>query len=42
VETELQAAWPEGRREEFLENLQSLADRCRGIGERPAKKARQK
>jgi DNA-binding MarR family transcriptional regulator len=29
LQTELLAAWPERQREEFLENLQSMADRCR-------------
>ncbi len=35
LQTELLAAWPERQREEFLENLQSLADRCRETGENP-------
>ncbi len=29
LQTELLAAWPERQREQFLENLQSLGDRCR-------------
>lgn len=29
LQGELMAGWPERRRERFLENLQSLADRCR-------------
>jgi DNA-binding MarR family transcriptional regulator len=40
LQTELMAGWPERRREDFLENLQSLADRCRAIGERPEIRAR--
>ncbi|MGD1085772.1 MAG: MarR family winged helix-turn-helix transcriptional regulator [Verrucomicrobiota bacterium] len=42
LQTELLAAWPERRREEFLENLQTLADRCRAMEDPPKKRARQK
>ncbi|MGA3179160.1 MAG: MarR family transcriptional regulator [Verrucomicrobiota bacterium] len=42
LQTELLAAWPERRREEFLENLQTLADRCRAIEDLPKKPARKK
>jgi hypothetical protein len=38
LQTELIAGWPERRREEFLENLQSLADRCREAEEAPKKR----
>ena len=38
LQTELMAGWPERRREEFLENLQSLADRCREAEEAPKKR----
>jgi MarR family transcriptional regulator, transcriptional regulator for hemolysin len=37
LQTEVLAAWPERQREEFLENLQMLADRSRGIGVPPKK-----
>lgn len=33
LQTELMAGWPDRRREAFLENLQSLADRCRLVSE---------
>jgi DNA-binding MarR family transcriptional regulator len=33
LQTELLAGWSGRRREEFLEDLQSLADRCRAVGE---------
>ena len=38
LQTELLAGWPGRRREEFLENLQSLADRCRAVGETSKKR----
>lgn len=42
LQTELLAGWPARRREAFLENLQSLADRCRVIEEAPKKPGRKK
>lgn len=37
LQTELTAGWTVRRREQFLENLQSLADRCQGMSETPRK-----
>ncbi len=42
LQTELMAGWPERRREVFLENLQTLADRCRATEATPKKQARGK
>ena len=39
LQTELMAGWSDNRREAFLENLQSLADRCRLVSEAPKKRA---
>jgi DNA-binding MarR family transcriptional regulator len=42
LQTELMAGWSNRRREAFLENLQSLADRCRLVCEAPKKQPRKK
>ena len=40
LQSELLAGWTERRREKFLENLQSLADRCRAAEAAPKKQRR--
>ncbi len=42
LQTELLSAWPARRREEFLENLQTLGDRCREAEEAPKKRGRKR
>lgn len=39
LQTDVLKDWPEARREEFLENLQTIADRCRSAEEPPSKTA---
>jgi DNA-binding MarR family transcriptional regulator len=42
LQTEMLEGWSERKREEFLENLQTLADRCRRIDEPTKKRAPKK
>ena len=42
LQSQLMAGWPERRREKFLENLQTLADRCQAAEETQKKGGRKK
>ncbi|MGP8200274.1 MAG: MarR family winged helix-turn-helix transcriptional regulator [Limisphaerales bacterium] len=42
LQTEALAEWSEKKREEFLENLAWVSERCRALADAPVKKARRK